>query len=104
MGFIKGDPNINRKGRPKNAQSELLREALRKEGERRGENFWDRVSKTAFEDKGVMIAVLKKFIPDMSSTEHSGELHVTEMPTVIIDGQPLELDIGSRITKVDLEI
>ena len=93
--FVKGDPRINRKGRPKNAEKELLRKALEKEGVARGKDFWEVVAKAAFDDKGLMAAVCKKFIPDMSSTEHSGEINVTEMPTVKVDGNELEIDIGS---------
>lgn len=95
--FVKGDPRINRKGRPLNADKDLLRKALEDEGKRRGEDFWVKVAKAAFDDKGLMAAICKKFVPDMSSTEHSGEIsHVTEMPTVQVCGQDLEIDIGSN--------
>lgn len=95
--FVKGDPRINRNGRPKNAEKELLRKALEKEGVARGKDFWEVVAKAAFDDKGLMAAICKKFVPDMSSTEHSGEIsHVTEMPTVQVDGKDLEVDIGSE--------
>lgn len=93
--FVKGDPRINRNGRPRNADKDLLRKALEKEGLRLGVDFWDEVAKQAFKDKGLMAAVCKKFVPDMSSTEHSGELHVTEMPTVAIGGEAQEIDCGS---------
>jgi len=74
MPFAKGDKNINRAGRPKNAEPELLREALAKEGKKRGQGFWEKVAEYAYTDKNVMIAVLKKFIPDMQTVEHSGEI------------------------------
>lgn len=92
--FVKGDPRINRKGRSPNADKDLLRKALEAEGLKRGKPFWDKVAEAAYDDKGLMAAICKKFVPDMSSTEHSGELHVTEMPTVKLDGQNLEIDIG----------
>lgn len=95
MTFVKGDPRINRKGRPTNPEKDKLRKALEEEGVKRGKDFWQKVAETAYDDKGLMAAVCKKFIPDMSSTEMSGEVHVTEMPTVLINGQPLEIDIGS---------
>lgn len=94
MPFVKGDPNINRSGRPKNAEPELLRKALAREGAKRGEDFWDKVASYAFTDKNVMVAVVKKFIPDMSSTELSGALEFTQMPTVKKDGKEMELQIG----------
>ena len=94
--FTKGDPRINRKGRLPNADKDMLRKALEEEGEKRSKNFWQKVAEAAFDDKGMMAAVCKKFIPDMSSTEHSGEIsHVTEMPTVQVGGSDLEIDIGS---------
>lgn len=74
MAFQKNDPNINRKGRPKNAEPELLREALRKEGAKRGIDFWSKVAEYAFRDKNVMIAVLKKFVPDTSINTIEGDL------------------------------
>lgn len=94
MTFVKGDPNINRNGRPKNAEPELLREALRREGDKRGEDFWSKVAHFAFTDKNIMIAVVKKFVPDCSITTVEGELIINQMPTVKIDGQELEPDIG----------
>jgi hypothetical protein len=96
MPFQKGDPNINRNGRPKNAEAEMLRLALLKEGEKRGESFWEKVAQVAFIDKGVMIAVIKKFIPDMNSIEATGEVNITQMPKIIIDDKPLELNIGDK--------
>ena len=96
MAFVKGDPRINRNGRPKNAEKDMLRQALEEEGKKRGVDFWKKVAEEAFNDKNVMVAVAKKFISDMSSTEHSGEVVVSEMPTVQIDGTPLELRIGNN--------
>lgn len=96
MTFIKGDPRINRNGRPKNAEKEMLRKALEAEGVKRNKPFWEKVAEAAYDDKGLMAAICKKFVPDMSSTEHSGEInHVTEMPTVKVGDTDLEIDIGS---------
>jgi hypothetical protein len=94
MPFVKGDPNINRSGRPKNAEPDLLREALRKEGAKRGIDFWDKVAQFAFTDRNMTIAVLKKFIPDMTHQEIEGSLNVTQMPMVRLDDVPQEIDIG----------
>lgn len=99
MTFKKGDPRINRNGRPKNAEPELLRKALEKEGERRGENFWDKVAQFAFTDRKVMIAVLKKFVPDMTISDVNATLTFNKTPKIIINGQEMEYDIGNRITE-----
>jgi hypothetical protein len=79
MPFKKGDPSINRNGRPKNAEPELLREALRKEGEKRGIDFWDKVAEYAFTDKNVMVAVLKKFIADKRFIQYENEVLRTDL-------------------------
>lgn len=94
--FVKGDPRINRKGRIPNADKDLLRKALEAEGKKRGINFWEKVAEYAFNDKNIMAVVAKKFVPDMNSTEHSGEINVVEMPTVQVNGESLEIDIGSE--------
>ena len=97
MPFVKGDPNINRNGRPRNAEPELLRQALSREGERRGEDFWQKVASFAFTDKNVMIAVVKKFIPDMTSMELDGSLIYVQMPSVKLGETILEPEIGNNI-------
>lgn len=66
--FAKGNC-ANPKGRPKNAEPELLRQALEKQGIKKGINFWDKVAEYAFRDRNVMIAVMKKFIPDVQKIE-----------------------------------
>ncbi len=96
MPFSKDDKNINRQGRPKNAEKDLLREALEKEGKKHGKPFWAIVANKAFTDKHIMVAVLKKFIADEAhiDNEHSGEIIITQMGTVKIDSKPLEIKIG----------
>lgn len=96
MPFVKGDPNINRKGRPRNCEPELLREALKKEGEKRGEDFWTRVAKYAFDDHGIMIAVLKKFVPDSTITTVEGEVNFVIMNDIKINDEPLRFKIGEN--------
>ena len=79
MPFKKGDPSINRNGRPKNAEPELLREALRREGEKRGIDFWDKVAEYAFTDKNVMVAVLKKFVSDKRFIQFESDVSSTDL-------------------------
>ena len=95
MAFKKGDPNINRNGRPKNSEIDKLRAALKEEGERRGADFWNQVAKYAFTNDKIMLAIVKKFIPDLNYFE--GEITFNKTPDVLIDGKPLEYDIGNRI-------
>lgn len=99
MVFAKGDPNINRKGRPKNAEPELLRQALSREGAKRGEDFWEKVASFAFTDKNIMVAVIKKFIPDLTHADIDSTLTVVKMETVKLDDKEQELNIGNRITE-----
>lgn len=99
MPFVKGDPKINRNGRPTGVKSEKtkLLEALETEGKNRSQDFYEKVAKAAYDDKGVMVAVLKKIVPDMSHNEIEGSLEVNELPTVKIGGIPLELRLGDNL-------
>lgn len=74
MPFSKNDPNINRKGRARLGESmaERLVAALDKREEIEGMSFPDKVAEFAFKNKEVMIAVLKKFVPDIEKHEHKG--------------------------------
>jgi hypothetical protein len=99
MPFKPGDPNINRNGRPKTSQIEELRRALENEGKRRGQDFWQEVAKRAFTHDNIMLAVLKKLVPDLSYTEQDLAVQYTAMSVVRIEARPLDLDIGDEIPK-----
>jgi hypothetical protein len=71
MPFHKGDPNINRNGRPKNAEAEMLRQALKKEGHKQGEDFWEMVARKSWSDKAILITILRKLLPDQIIQEPS---------------------------------
>ena len=98
MPFVKGDPKINRKGRPKNAESQSLRDALERKAKATSRPFWDVVADAAYEDSKVMIAVLKKFIPDMTSNDITAEMthQFNRLPRVLLDGKEQVLDIGKE--------
>lgn len=104
MPFVKGDPSINRKGRPKNAEPELLRQALAKEGLKRGVDFWDKVAEYAYTDKNVMVAIIKKFVPDMTVSTIEG----MDMKQIVVMGDikkndiPLRFNIGEELHNVDI--
>jgi hypothetical protein len=89
MPFVKGDPNINRNGRPKNAEPDLLRKALEDEGEKRGISFWEKVAEYAFRDRTVMIAVVKKFIPDMNDLKVEGNIGGGTKIIIVRSGEPI---------------
>jgi len=85
MPFKKGfDPNRNSKGRPKNAEIDELRAALAKEGLRKRKNFWVEVAQKAFTNPTIMIAIIKKFIPDLGHVEYSGDMGGKDTKLVIV--------------------
>lgn len=92
MPFVKGDPNINRKGRPLNSESEEIRKALDKEGIKRGEDFWEAVAKKAFTDIRIMIALIKKLLPD--TLEHSGEVKGGNTQIVLVNPKNIASQTG----------
>jgi hypothetical protein len=106
MAFQKGQSG-NPRGAPirKNTEANKLREALNKvelqAGKWKGVNFWDRVAKVAYEDTKVMVAIVKKFVPDKTHLSTDGPLIVNKMQTVIVNDKPLEYNIGNSRTTED---
>ena len=102
MPFCKGDPNINRNGRPHKTEAKMpidqLREALDGEGEKQGKTFWAHIAEKVYTDRQVLIAVIKKFVPDITITQHAGEIFINQMGFIKKDDQPLEVDVGARAT------
>ena len=94
MPFVKGDPNINRNGQPRTPEVAMLRSALKREGEKRGLDFWEVVASAAFENPKVMTAIVKKYVPDLTHSEIEGILNVTHMPIVKIGEVPLDMNVG----------
>ena len=91
----------NPNGRPKNADVELLRQALYKEGEKRGVTFWDQVAKYAFHDRNVMIALLKKFVPDkIEGTGFENNIMAFFQNIQVIEGRPLEEIVNEINTRL----
>lgn len=64
--FKEGNP-----GRPPGSKNymTLIEESLQKEAEKTGKSYWDKLAEWCFRNPSVAVAVLKKFIPDKSSTE-----------------------------------
>ena len=98
MPFVKGDPNINRNGRPKLSKINELCKALEAEGAKLGKDFWQEVAKKAFTNDKIMLAVMKKFIPDLHHTEMDGEIAYTMMKAIVIEHKTMELNFGNNRT------
>lgn len=62
--FVKGDPRINRAGRPVVPEIAELRAALKKVAEQTGVPFIELFVKMAYKHKEVAIALAKKILPD----------------------------------------
>ena len=98
MPFVKGVSG-NPNGRPRNAETDLLREALRKQGEKRGVDFWDKVAEFAFRDKQVMVAIIKKFVPDININQLEGELKGDTKVVIIKETQSGNKDSEGRLSR-----
>jgi hypothetical protein len=90
MVFAKGDPRINRGGRPKNAEPDMLRKALEREGQKRGVDFWTVVAEHAFKNPKVLVAIVKKFVPDMTVTDLNAEVFLNSLPQIMLNNKELE--------------
>jgi hypothetical protein len=97
MTFCKGDPNINRQGRNRDSKKWMLEEALKLEGEKLGTTPFKKIAEEFYKDKQVMIAVLKKFVPDMTTTELEGVFKFIKMPLIAIEQQNVIPAIGVEI-------
>lgn len=68
-GFGDHPENINRKGVPRKPEIQKFREALEKVETEKGMDLLEHAIRTAFEDKTVLIAVIKKILPDLSAVD-----------------------------------
>ncbi len=65
MPFIKGEKwNGNRFGRPPRPEIEILRKGLEKDEKENGSHLIEHAIKLARKDNTVLIAILKKILPD----------------------------------------
>ena|SRR3990167_6740591 len=70
MPFIKGyDPNRNNKGRPPKPEAEMLREALEYWHKKKGKHLIEHAIELAYSDNDVLIAILKKILPDKTTSD-----------------------------------
>lgn len=75
--WVKGHPNSNNGKNGFTAIKELT-EALKRRGIEQQEGFWDMVAKKAWESDQILIAILKKLIPDRQTLEHELPDHFLE--------------------------
>lgn len=57
-----GNPN----GRPRKPERQILLEAMAEKESERGKSLWLHLVERAYEDDTVLIALAKKFVPDLS--------------------------------------
>ena len=68
MGLRKGQTN-NPNGRPKKPEIEALRKAVKAVEKERGISLLKHFVEQAIDDKTVLVALMKKFLPDMKSQD-----------------------------------
>ena len=97
MTFKKGaEWNGNRLGPPRKPEIDQLREALEQAQKKNKKSLLQHAVSRAYEDDGVLCAILKKILPDLSSAKNE-DIHrvVVEMRRIIKDGKELEYNVGS---------
>ena len=84
----------NPEGRPKGQKNylTLLEEALEKQAQKEKVSFYDKLAEWCFRYPKTATAILKKFIPDKTSTEISGA-----------DGEPIVINLIPVSTKQDID-
>ena len=82
MPFVKGDPNINRKGYRPHPEIELLRKAVKTVEKEEKRSVYEEFVRQAFKNPRVLIALMKKLVPDMVKSEITG---ANDMPLIPID-------------------
>ena len=90
---VSGNPG----GRPSFASINNLIKALEKEGHKRGQDFWDMVAKKANNNPQILIAILKKILPD--KTKEEGTLpgnYLIVRNTAIVPGQKANTNAPTR--------
>ena len=96
MPFKKGDPNINRKGAPRKPEIDLFRSAIEQVEKEKGLSLMVYAVRKSFESENVLIALLKKILPDKIEDETFKNLCKTflvfpknpENPGITDEGKP----------------
>jgi hypothetical protein len=76
MGLSKGCKPNNTHGRPPAGKAfvEQLRDAITKVAKKKGRTLMEHAVERAYVDDMVLVALMKKLLPDLSETENTGKL------------------------------
>jgi CMP-2-keto-3-deoxyoctulosonic acid synthetase len=94
MTFVKGDPRINRRGRPRKAKVQELEKALKKVEEKRGLSLIEHCVRRAYSSEKMAIAILNKLLPD----HLKGEGFAASFTAISIN-RSSDRQIRSRLTR-----
>lgn len=77
--------NTKKIGRPKGSHTPTgdLNRALQKVSKRRGESFYERVCDAAWDNPALMVAILRKLIPDLKQVDQRIEVPNNSPGTII---------------------
>ena len=77
----KGLPSLNPGGRPKGVPNKIQKNdilkllgALEIEAQKRGLSIWEHTAATMYKDNGVLIALMRKLLPDLTNDTSVSEL------------------------------
>jgi len=93
-----GNPN----GRPRKgkAESDKLREAVKRVAKRRGIDFYEAFAEMALEEPSVMIALMRKLLPDLKAIENTSDIQehlgVIYLPQQVPIGTPIPLELETE--------
>ena len=101
----------NPRGRQKGIRSEAekLRQAMRKVENERDVDFYQHFCERAFEDNQILVALMKKFVPDMKQIDSEVNMNtnvgVITLPAVLPPGAPVpDIDEGQCVVTAFVEI
>jgi len=74
----------NPKGRPKDAEADLLRKALKDAAKKRGKKgYLEHLAERFYENDKLAVAMAKKILPDLSSIDGKIDSELTILPPLI---------------------
>lgn len=100
--FIKGSV-ANSAGENGCTMAKKLISAIERYGAKNGEAFWDMVARRANTNPQVLIAVLKKLVPDMVKSEvftTPSQIIIVRNPEAVKEGKDEKIPVKSRLNEV----